>query len=494
MADQTVELQFVLDAQDKSGAAFDSVAKKTDGLKGKIEGMKPAFTAMAATGGIALGALGAFAAKAIKDYSEVEAAQTKLEHAVIAVSHGTQQQVDDIDKLTQALEKKGVVDADSLKSGVAQLSTFGLSTKMVLALTPALADLTVNQAGVNATTEDFEASANVMAKALNGQFGILEKSGIRFTDAQQKMIQFGTDTQRAAALQEGFAQNLKYTNETAAATVEGGLAKLHVQLGNISENIGAALIPALEKIITAITPVIEKIVDWTEKNPKMTTYILAAAAGVAALTVVIGALGLALPAIITGITGVGTAMTFLATNPIAATIIAIAAVSAIIYKCVEAYKALRGEQEELKKSAQQGIDIYNKTAAAIDNMVDPAKKAKLQAMNVELKKATDTANSAANAGFFKNLGVGLGITHYANGGLVPGNPGEPMLAVVHGGEYVSTSDEVATARQRGGTGETMAQQVFNFVFQGDINDRDALVRSIKSALNQDLNNKLAVPQ
>lgn len=495
MADQTAELKFILEAEDKSGAAFDSVAKKTDGLKGKIEGMAPAFKGMAVAGGLALGAIGALATKAIGDYAEAEVSAKKLEHAVIAVSKGTQQQVEEINKLTQALEKKGVVDADSLKSGVAQLSTFGLSTKMVLALTPALADLTVNQAGVNATTQDFEASANTMAKALNGQFGVLEKSGIRFTEAQQKLIQFGTETQRIAALQEGFAQNLKFTNETAAHTAAGGMAKLQVQIGNISENIGAALLPALTMLMEKITPVIEKIVAWTEQNPKLTMYILAGVAALAALVAIVGTLGLALPAIIGGVSALSTAFMFLAGNPIVLTIAAIAGVVAIVWKAVEAYKALRGEQDGLRQSAMAAMEVYNKTAIAIDKMTDPVKRARLEKMNAELKEAADTATRAANAGFFKQIGVGLGLTKYDVGGMVPGPRGAPQLAIVHGGEYVNTAEEVSNARRNANRTEGGAWgHTFNFVFNGDINDKDTLVKRIKDALNQDLNNKIAVPQ
>ena len=87
-------------------------------------------------------------------------------------------------------------------------------------LTQSLVDLTVNQSGANASAKDFEDSANTIAKALNGQFGILEKSGIRFSEAQKAIISHGNESEKAKAIQEGFAQNLKFTNEMARQTAE----------------------------------------------------------------------------------------------------------------------------------------------------------------------------------------------------------------------------------------------------------------------------------
>lgn len=210
-------------------------------------GMAKAGKAVAAGLAVASVAAVAFGVSSVKAYAEAEKASKQLEHAVVDVSKATKAQLKETEDLADALEKKGVLDGDNIKMGLAQLSTFGLSNKAVQALGGSLSDLAVNQFGVNASGEQLSDTANMIAKALNGQFGILEKSGIRFNAAQKHAIEFGTEMEKVDAINQGFAQNLKFTNDVALTTWEGKLAKIGVSFENIKESIGGV-------IVTAITP------------------------------------------------------------------------------------------------------------------------------------------------------------------------------------------------------------------------------------------------
>lgn len=180
----------------------------------------------------------AFAKASVDASNEAETAQAQLEHAVIGVTKATKEELKATEDLAAAIQNKGVLDDDSVKIGLAQLSTFGLSNKAVQGLGQSLADLAVNQFGVNASGEQLGQTANMIAKALNGQFGVLEKSGIRFTDLQRKIIETGTEMEKVKAINEGFAQNLKFTNDVALTTTEGKIAALGVQFGNLKERVG----------------------------------------------------------------------------------------------------------------------------------------------------------------------------------------------------------------------------------------------------------------
>lgn len=289
----TSVLEILIQAKDEASA-------KLGALSDKAKELEPAFKQMAVIGGAAFAGISAFAISAIKDAGGAETAQNQLEHAVIGVSKATKEQLKQTMDLADALEKKGVLDGDNIKVGLAQLSTFGLSNKAVQALGGSLSDLAVNQFGVNASGDQLAQSANMIAKALNGQFGVLEKSGIRFSEAQIQMIKFGSEMDKVKAINEGFAQNLKYTNDTALKGVEGQLAKASVQFGNMKEAIGTQLIPVVTQLMSALLPLITKITEWVQANPELTKNIVLVGLAVSGLLTVIGLLGLALPAIIAG--------------------------------------------------------------------------------------------------------------------------------------------------------------------------------------------------
>lgn len=296
-------VQVKIQGIDNSKEAFASlnknlqgVQKATSSVRDKVEKLRPAFQKMASVGALSSAALVAGAKQSIAAYAEVERAQRQLTNAVIGVSKGTQEQVEQINQLTAALEKKAGVDADSLTMGVAQLSTFGLQTDSVLKLTKSLADFTVNQNGLNASSDQYITSANTIAKALKGQFGILEKSGIRFTDAQKAIIEYGTESERVAAVQEGLAQNLRETTDTVNG-VDLAMAKTQRTMENINENIGKSLAPAFLALAENVQPIIERVADWSEKNPELIQQIAMITAAIAALVTVLGVVGLAMLAI-----------------------------------------------------------------------------------------------------------------------------------------------------------------------------------------------------
>jgi hypothetical protein len=252
-------LQIVLKAKDEASGEIEKVGKSAGGV---AELLGKSFKNAAIISGVALGALVAESIKAVGAFAEAEAAQRQLEHAVIGVTGATQEQLRATMALADALEAKGVLDGDNIKVGLAQLSTFGLSNKAVQGLGGSLADLAVNQFGVNASGEQLTQTANMIAKALKGQFGVLEKSGIRFTEAQQSIIKFGSEMEKVKAINEGFAQNLKYTNDVALSTFEGKMAAIKVKVGNLEEAFGGFIANALSPLMGNLNMFLENITPW----------------------------------------------------------------------------------------------------------------------------------------------------------------------------------------------------------------------------------------
>ena len=306
-------LQIVIKAKNEA-------EKTLKGLNATLKENEKAFKGLALAGTVGLGAVVGVVATSVKAFGEAERSQRQLEHAIVAVSKGTKEQVARVNELTSALQKKAGIDADALNAGVAQLSTFGLQSESVVQLTKSLADLTVNQNGVTAGADQYISSANIMAKAMNGEFGALKKMGIRFTETQQNMIMFGDESQKVATLQEGLAQNLRETTDTVGG-YDVMMGQLRQSLGEIQEAVGKGLQPVFENMSKILVPIVQSIGDWAVKNPNLISTIIIATGVMSAFLVVVGGIGAVLPSVILGLETI--------MGPVGLTIIAITALVGI---------------------------------------------------------------------------------------------------------------------------------------------------------------------
>lgn len=451
--------------------AKDQASESLNKIKGSVEKMQPAFRKMAAVGTAAFVGIAAVAYKSINAYAEVERANRQLEHAIIGVSKGTLAQVESVKKITAALEKKAGVDADALNMGVAQLSTFGLQSKSVIDLTKSLADLTVNQSGLNATSDDYISSANIMAKAMRGEFGALQKMGIRFTEHQQELIKTGTETQKVSALQEGLAQNLRETTDTVAG-LDLAQAKLKRTMENIQENLGKALAPAFAKAAEAIAPLIEKFADWAERNPELLSKIILIGGAVAALTAGVGLLGMALPAIITGFA--------LLTGPIGLAMVAIGSLTFALSKANEMMQWTKEDWQMtwtgLKMMFKDGVNFLIGLAEGWANMWVGAVNTILKALNKIQISIPDWVPKIGGNSFGINLPLAseIKLPRMEHGGTVQGAVGTEVPIMAHGGETV------IPAGQSRNNGNYINVNIYNPEIK-DRDDIDLIRRQVESA-------------
>ena len=238
-------------------------------------------------------------------------------------------------ELASALQKEGVIGDEVALSGAQQLATYASMPETVNKLLPSMENLLVQQKGVNATAEDATSIANLFGKAMMGQTGALKKVGISFTDAQEEVLKYGTEEEKAAMLSEVVTQNVGNMNKVFAETPEGQMAQLKNTLGDIGERLGAVLLPALASAATWISdnlvPSIENMVTFIEEHPTISKIAVALAAVLAVggpLLIFIGALVGAIGTITTAFTSMAAAET-IALGPIALIVAGIAALIAI---------------------------------------------------------------------------------------------------------------------------------------------------------------------
>ena len=232
-------------------------------------------------GGLAIGLgikeIGSFALKAAQDFKQlalsVQETQTRLTQVMKNNQGATAQGVEDMIKFTKQLEKTGVVSARVYQSAGVELGTYLTQTDSMKSLLPVLGDMITQQYGVSASAEQAYNTAMALGKVLEGQVGALSRYGYRFTDAQERILKFGTEAQKVAALVDIIGDSVGGVNEALAKTDAGAKATFMNEWANQMEDVGKRMIAiegsfyrTLNQATPHIAGVIQKSFEWVEVN------------------------------------------------------------------------------------------------------------------------------------------------------------------------------------------------------------------------------------
>ena len=174
---------------------------------------------------LSVGAITAYANKAIASAeSEIEV-QTKL-GAILQNVESIKARGPDGYKEAQAvlndyaagLSKVGVVGKGVILNGMQQLATFQLNEQQISMLSDGMADLLVQQKGLNATGEDAVGIANMIGKAMGGNASALSRVGITMSETEAEMIKNGDAMQRASVIANVLKNNVGGVNKAMAET------------------------------------------------------------------------------------------------------------------------------------------------------------------------------------------------------------------------------------------------------------------------------------
>lgn len=305
-------------------------------------------------------------------------------------------------EVATALQKQGVIGDEVTLSGAQQLATYAKYPATVNKLLPAMDNLLVQQKGLNATADDATSVANLFGKAMTGQTGALKKVGISFTDAQEEVLKYGTEEEKAATLADVVTQNVGDMNKTFAETDAGKIQQAKNTLGDFGEQLGALLLPALAGIADTLTkkvfPVIEKIIGYLQEHPviaKIAVGITAFLAVAGPLLIIVGAIASGIGAIMTVIPMLGGAFAALA-GPVGIAIAIIGgliAIGVILYKNWDKIKAKAAELKDniVKKFTALKIAVKVIFNHIKDAMLAPIRKA-VEVIKGMIKKIKDFFN------------------------------------------------------------------------------------------------------
>ena len=316
---------------DFNGSGIDRAVKKFGQLEGTGAKAAHAVRKSAVPAGIALVALGVAAFDAAKGAMADEAAQEKLARTLDKTTKATDSQIAANEDFISTTSRATAVADDDLRPALANLAI-------------ATGSLTTAQEGLGlaldiaaATGKPLSTVSSALAKAYSGQTGALKK-----LDPSMKNL---ADSGAGVDVMMGKLKD-KFGGDASAAanTAEGRMKGLTIAFDETKEAVGAALLPAIEKIL----PVLQAFGDWASKHPGIFLAI-AGAVGVLAASVV----------------GANIAMSLLALNPVGIAIIAIVgAIVAltvglvVLYKKSETFRDIvNGAFESVKETISRVVDF-----------------------------------------------------------------------------------------------------------------------------------------
>lgn len=184
-------------------------------------------------------------------YAEGEVAAAKLSTIMQQRMGATQAEIQSIMDLCAAQQKLGVIDDDTQVAGAQQVATFLREAESLEVLIPAMNNLLAQQKGLNATSQDAVNIGNLMGKVMQGQTSALTRVGITFSEAEEKVLKYGTESERAAMLAQVITNNVGDMNAALAQTESGKQKQLNDSLGDIKETLGGMVNAALPFVTIA---------------------------------------------------------------------------------------------------------------------------------------------------------------------------------------------------------------------------------------------------
>ena len=424
---------------------------ETTGEKAQFALKKAAIPATAALAGLAAG-LGSAAKAAMED----AAAQDQLAGVLKRSGMATDDQIAINEKLLSVMSRSAAVADDDLRPALATLvqSTGSLEYSQEL-LTAAL-DISAS------TGKDLTTVTDALSKAYNGNM-----KGLKALDAS--LIPLIADGQSFDDVMITLAASTGGAAADAANTAAGQMKNFGIQMAEAKESIGAALLPAVEKLLGILMP----LATMAQENTTAFLIVAGAIGAVAAAVLIANTAMKVYKAGVILVTAAQTAFNFvMAANPIVLVVLAIMALVAALVLAYNKSEAFRNMVNGLFDAIKTGVTASVDFIKGYLNTVLGFYKAIFNGI-ATLWNSTIGKLSFEVPSWVPGLG-GKGfsvpkIPMLADGGIVTG----PTLAMI--GER---GPEAVIPLNRGGVGGNITVNVYSTLADASLPDK--LVNALRA--------------
>ena len=250
-------------ASKSMGSMMSAINRSTSKLNSTISGMNKVLGAA----GIAVSLAGVVhAAKdAAAAFNEVQENNAALAQVMKNTMGATKEQWRSVLDLADAQQRLGVIDAEVTKAGAVELATYLALSDSLETLIPVMNDMLAQQYGMAASSENAANIATMLGKVMNGQTGALSRYGYSFTTAQEAILKYGDEAQRAAVLAQVVEESVGGMNQALAQTPAGRLQQVKFALGDIQEQFGKAVMTiatAFLPLLNTVAAALQRIAAW----------------------------------------------------------------------------------------------------------------------------------------------------------------------------------------------------------------------------------------
>lgn len=255
--------------------AIELVKKEADRLNASIVNWAQAGQAAEMLGS-AIGQLENVFGSLSAAYSDHVTVETKLAKAMRNTMNATDEEIQSVKDLCDAQERLGVVDGDVQTAAAQELATYLELSSSLKTIIPVMNDMIAQQYGLESSAESATQIATMLGKVMNGQTEALSRYGYKFDEAQKEILQFGTESERAAVLAQVVYESVGGMNEELGRTDPGRQKQLEFQLGKVEEALGAVAqkvmptITVLAQLGTATTGISQLITSFKALSEAMT--------------------------------------------------------------------------------------------------------------------------------------------------------------------------------------------------------------------------------
>ncbi|MDE6380676.1 MAG: hypothetical protein K2L11_09400, partial [Muribaculaceae bacterium] len=125
-------------------------------------------------------------------------AEYKLEQVMKKTMGARADEIQSIKDFCSAQQQIGIVGDEVQLAGAQEMATYVTMKGTLKTLIPVMNDMVAQQHGYNHTAENATSIATMLGKVMQGQTDALSRYGYKFNEAQEKILKYGTEAERAA--------------------------------------------------------------------------------------------------------------------------------------------------------------------------------------------------------------------------------------------------------------------------------------------------------